>query len=1152
MTWEYYSFGNAALFLDLLTGIRAIIGLDSYQWLIVILCLGSFFFVVISKALKGKAHEVLLYFILIAVGMAMIFGTTMNIRIVDKLPGFGPQVATDIPIGIGVPIVFANNVGWEITEWYETHMATAMPNGLKLSSGAPYSSASRVLKDMQEVRLTDPALRTQLSNYMRDCKLPDLYQDPSQLRVWLNADNIVDAIASNNGLILTSRSEGDVLTCAASYLELEAVFDAWTAGTPTDFFTIGGANLGIKGTGSSAVQGAVSSMLSNAQIMDAVVGELGGGSFNSNSFLLGNLIAPEITDSVRDTALLTDSNSVISAINISQAEKTQTTGWETAAILFQDMAGYLFAILNLVVVGLSPIIILGIFIPNFGIKVMVGFIKVMVWLALWWPALALVNHISTMYLFQGISSSLIADFGAVKPWSVGGATMLTDFGAKASMAAGFVSTFVPMIMWGIISGSGQAFTSALQAASGKAEASAAAKNIATDSASMGQVSYNNVSANTHDISSQRVYGDQGAQYHADVGGAGSRIRHFDGRQDYMANQDITEKVKVSSQENVVDSVQRRNTLSESISRSNDKLESEMSSVVNGYMTGSDGTHKIAGSETVSQGTKNTSDVAAAIVAGTKQDHKFASTEAVMTQAALQVAGSISQQWDLNGPEKEEVNRLVKEQAEGKEGATKELSTFLSGFGDADKAKQDAAKSEELMNKVGDITGKLGVDLSGSAKAIGTDSRETARSQGTEEKTTGTERTAQEQGYDEKIAREHAYLEQLKEMTTGNSGVSTSISNHLSRVQQLNDEFSTNIAKSGSEGISTEQTLLAPTPSYGTSNSYDPNQSSRELIDRKSELEGDRNNTGNKFSKESAGARNELDSFDNEISNNHKKTSAQVDQSQAVIASYNDRASRVQSLSHEKMKGDVDPSAGVQMVNLLDKKNDMNADIGLSADHVKFKDIDLGAAGKAEFVGTVGIGTGENEDRKVESVYSLKDSSGNERFVYFASNDAGGLAINQLNGVTKEGLENNHYTLSDDRFSDRNAGSIVYNQTKETVKDTVNDASGFLSKVGNTIVDTAADILPEGTIDNRKPFDESNKPFTEGTTITRLGDSVDNEERFSVSRVGSISSSSELSLSGSFNVEDNLSKYVDQIGGANSPNMEYTSAGVSRPNKDKLT
>lgn len=599
-SWDYYAFGNGFLINDVLLGVMGIFGEDSYTGLLVIVALAAFIVIVPMKALTNKLHEVIAYFIIIATVMGLLFDSTINITVRDKLKPSSVFVVEDVPMLVGIPLVATNEIGWQISEWYETHMAAALPYGFQLTGGGGFAIGSTMLQDMQSFRITDSGLNYRLGNFLRDCVVPKFYLDPSAFSAIHDSKDVWAQMASNDGLRVTKESQSSVVTCAEAYDDLS-----------TDYFSGGDVVSDLINTGmvtsqqgsNSILSGGLGALASNGDVLTAVVSTLGGGALTGNSFLQGNILAPELRQAAKDVAVMTGSNEFIASVNLQQARKGQTAGWLTAAILFRDMAGYLFAGLNLFVIGLMPIIILGLFIPKFGTKVVIMYLKVLVWLMLWWPGLTLVNHISQGYMLNALTETGSWWNGDNAPWSMSNSPIISDYAANASMAAGFLATLVPMIMWSIISGSGQAFASVLQGASGTAEARDAATKISKSSMDQGTINYDNISGNKTDTSYSDVQGDKGKSWD-NASGTLSVKNEYGGTSQSVAGIDVTPKITrqtsanealMSSVSNSVDSTWEATTKNSSAILQS-SAEKAMNSIAGGFSGATSDSYQITNSE----------------------------------------------------------------------------------------------------------------------------------------------------------------------------------------------------------------------------------------------------------------------------------------------------------------------------------------------------------------------------------------------------------------------------------------------------------------------------------------------------------------------------------------------------------------------------
>lgn len=219
------------------------------------------------------------------------------------------------------------------------------------------------------------------------------------------------------------------------------------------------------------------------------------------------------------TAHALDSDTLMVALNTENARRAQTAGWYTTAVLFRDMMGYFFAILQGFIVAITPLVAIMAFMPGMGLKMIGGYAKVLVWLIMWWPALAIVNFIMNSYYKSklGGAGMLCIDAVAGCSSSIG---LMSDATQNMMIAAGLMATFVPAIMWGIISQGSFALTSVLDRASGAGYATQAGGNIAHGSARFGDIGMNNVNMNKHDTTWQNSSGMAPSQQ---IAGAGQSV-----------------------------------------------------------------------------------------------------------------------------------------------------------------------------------------------------------------------------------------------------------------------------------------------------------------------------------------------------------------------------------------------------------------------------------------------------------------------------------------------------------------------------------------------------------------------------------------------------------------------------------------------------
>lgn len=519
-TWTFYGYGNAFVIARLLEAVKRTVSEPAFITLVMCVAIVGFLASGVTGLLGGRPQKLASYIAGIIVSVYALFSVTVDVYVEDMLQVDGtPDYAflvKDVPAAIGLPAVTISEVGmWGVRTIEKQFSSPSGSPPPRLSGGGMLGVSAGVMRDITQVKLSDPALRAGVQNYIADCVIPALYVgdiSPEELvqgEVW-------SAMAGGAHNFRQTKLEGHagrggegqgvtngIMSCHMAY---DRLFEALETAAPSL----------LRGVGTFQLQGAVGDTTLNN-----VVDFVSAGTTQDATALASQSAMIELaSEGYKQAAIATDSQAILLALNTEQARRSQSTGWFTASVLFQDMAGYLFAMLQAFVIGLTPLVGAILLVPGMGMKIAGGYARVMVWLMLWWPGLAIVNYIMELYLQSQISGPLGAGAGI----TMANIELINVASEKMVLASGFMATLVPGIMWGIISGSGAAFSSAIDRASGASYATQAAGQSAAGSTSMGQISMNSTAMNKHDTSWVNRTGMQ-AQHSFSGGGAAAVNTH---------------------------------------------------------------------------------------------------------------------------------------------------------------------------------------------------------------------------------------------------------------------------------------------------------------------------------------------------------------------------------------------------------------------------------------------------------------------------------------------------------------------------------------------------------------------------------------------------------------------------------------------------
>lgn len=462
---------------------------------------------------------------------------TINVQVEDPVKGYA-SVVSDVPAIVGGPAVVASELGHWLTAAIEHYyrVPASLPSGVAipdnygtLTETNRFNLMGTMMKDLSEIRINDPGMRGSFRAYVADCAAPQLYTGQINFQTLVSSNDpwgVLTATPNNytfttyygpSPTISTAGGStavdplGSVVTCRESAEQLSDDLD--------DFVY------------PSAVEGIArkQSFLGNFEVLSWTEGAL-----NSAMAWTSNGAINTASTAVRQTAVINTfidtSSSIMNSVAggegiaynmaLAEARSAQESNWAIAADIFSTFMGYFYVVLHVFVIALSPVIILLLLIPGMAGKIGGSYMKILIWLALWQPALSVVNFIANQFLLDGLGEPYIIPGGG---FTLGSVTTVSAATEKAVMAANFMGSMVPMFMWGVINATGYAFTQFVGAGTGASQAAGAAGKVASDSINHGTHSMDVTRANKFDMAYDTSIGDNGVKSTNAVGQWGADL-----------------------------------------------------------------------------------------------------------------------------------------------------------------------------------------------------------------------------------------------------------------------------------------------------------------------------------------------------------------------------------------------------------------------------------------------------------------------------------------------------------------------------------------------------------------------------------------------------------------------------------------------------
>lgn len=517
-TWDIYAYANGQQLYEILHAINGWMTGGGFIAFITGMAIMGLLGVSLMGFLSGSPQKAAGYLMAIIVSSYVFTSMGTRVVITDMVTG-DTKPALEVSAAAGLPLGVVSEIGGYVAEAIETTFQTVDSGGIDASypammagtgdnsTGMPFGGTYGVMRDIGNFKIADPTIRSNVTEYLRYCFIPfiDTWYAPKKVlesdSFWEELKKGVGGTPPKNQYILYNQLSGgsELIACDDAHGRIQGDL---AQHVPDILGKFTGASQLVAGANQNAST-LITDWLSNSAA--------------SNTNMALNAAMVEATrEGFQRTAHALESDTMMVAINTENARRAQTAGWYTTAILFRDMVGYFFAILQGFIVAITPLVAIMAFMPGMGLKLIGGYSKVLIWMMMWWPSLAIVNYIMNSYYKANIASTA-EKCGGITFGCAASLGLMNDMTQNMMIAAGLMATFVPAIMWGIISQGSFALTSVLDRASGAGYATQAGGNIAHGSARVGDVSLNNVSANKHDTTWRNTSGIEPSQTHSGGG-----------------------------------------------------------------------------------------------------------------------------------------------------------------------------------------------------------------------------------------------------------------------------------------------------------------------------------------------------------------------------------------------------------------------------------------------------------------------------------------------------------------------------------------------------------------------------------------------------------------------------------------------------------
>ena len=500
---DIITYGGGLQLNALFTALAAFTGTGDFISAVRLMLLIAIFVISVEIAFTGSLKPAPRLLIAIFIIYAALFSRA-DVDIIDRVEPANSTSVDNVPAGVAVVAHFASVTSDWFTETFETSFS--LPDDIRYRDNG-LLFANRLVEASTEMEFGNPLYARNMSEFMRSCVY---YGANAGWFSWddlMRAPNVWNYITSQGvgGAIFTSYDDGSgptLMPCTTAMTELD---NGWADAidATVDVF-------GMRIFRESDVVAANARLLSTLPLAYDYLGTI---SATGAEIIGQNVMINAMRRSFTSMAADADATAAMQDFAIGQAQAQQRTTYATLGALAARTLPLIKNILEMLVYGLFPIILLFTIVTMYPGKLAIFYAKTLIWLHLWPPLYAILHFVMSVYSADAVTVS------ATIPASVGGAgaglAVITQGGIQAvnadmAMMAGYLAWLIPLLSWGIMNAGGFAIS---QLAAGIGSIAQAAGSTAAGAASTGQINL----GNTRLLNSTFFAANQAPQQNASVG-----------------------------------------------------------------------------------------------------------------------------------------------------------------------------------------------------------------------------------------------------------------------------------------------------------------------------------------------------------------------------------------------------------------------------------------------------------------------------------------------------------------------------------------------------------------------------------------------------------------------------------------------------------
>lgn len=600
--WEVYAYHNSDSLFGIFNAVAAIMGAGSYRQAVAAVVFCGFVAAMAAYMFASEKLQGWKWLVSVVLVYSVLFVPKVSVGIVDKTGGAPVKVVANVPFGMAALGGLTSTIGNSLTELFETAFQTipgpgALPPALRYQQNG-LMFGSRLIQETRRTSLPDPALRTDLINFVSNCTAYDIADGTIDPLVFSKSDDVWAVMANTNPArftIVTTAGGVTTNTCPAVY----ASINSRIPGATTEINNILARKLNPT-LAPSAAQAALASQVTDAYISSQIA--------TSAATATGIIKQNAMVNAVNDAAEMScqqvnDPSCMMLATGRASATAAQNAAWINGAKIAEQALPVVRNVAEALCYAVFPLIVLMLFLTSgrTTLAMFAGYAVALVSIQLWPPLFAILNYMATIY--ANIDQAAAAEVGGgVKALSLQTAGPIYSNAISGQAVVSYLVIGIPLLAYAMANkmvnfgasmfGGMQGFQSIV----GNASSGAALGNLALGNVSMDQRMVTPTTSNPFVDRSQTREGDwitttaSGMQAISKLRNEGATSNVVSARVSRTAVEEASKSADAARSEMVSASSQRASALVDTLSKAKSKS----------FLTRSSSGHGVSGFEEIGQ------------------------------------------------------------------------------------------------------------------------------------------------------------------------------------------------------------------------------------------------------------------------------------------------------------------------------------------------------------------------------------------------------------------------------------------------------------------------------------------------------------------------------------------------------------------------